>query len=60
MLPNTLRSGPPQAGHSVSDGSLNDCCTSRRSPHSLHAYSYVGTGPLPDLWLALSACECQE
>ena len=41
----TLRSLPPQAGHTVSGSSLNFCTASSRSPHSVQAYWYVGTGP---------------
>src|SRR5918997_2801268 len=39
---NTLRNGPPQAGHSASGASVNDCTTSRCSPQDLQAYSYFG------------------
>src|SRR4051794_40102935 len=42
MLPNTLRSSPAHAGHSVSASSVNDCCTSSSCPQDLHRYSYVG------------------
>jgi len=33
----SLRSLPWHSGHSVSDASLNDCCTSKRCPHAVHA-----------------------
>jgi hypothetical protein len=36
---NTLRSGPPHDGHSVSGASENDWTTSRRSLQALQAYS---------------------
>lgn len=44
-LPNTLRSEPPQRGHSVRASSRNDCTTSKCSPQSAHLYSYVGIHP---------------
>jgi hypothetical protein len=36
----TLRTAPPQTGHSLTDGSLNDCTNSNRLPQSavVHAY----------------------
>jgi hypothetical protein len=40
----TLRSRPWHAGHSVSGSSVNFWTTSSGSPHSVHAYWYVGTG----------------
>ena len=56
---NTLRSLPLQAGHSVSGSSLNFWTASSRSPHSAHAYSYVGTWSLlRTLPLALTAVDC--
>ncbi|MDA4088903.1 hypothetical protein MHAS44199_25005 [Mycolicibacterium hassiacum DSM 44199] len=36
-LPNTLRSRPSHCGQVVSDSSLNDCTTSNRWSHSVHA-----------------------
>ena len=65
----TLRSLPLQAGHSVSAGSEKDCTLSSCSPHSVHAYWYVGTGPprrysglgtrrTQGLALAVSECQC--
>jgi hypothetical protein len=39
MLPNTLRSDPPQAGHSVSASSLNDWTTSSWCPQFRQRYS---------------------
>jgi hypothetical protein len=53
----TLRSLPQQAGHTVSDSSLNFCTTSSRSPQSVQAYWYVGTVP-PSAALALAAFDC--
>jgi hypothetical protein len=59
MEPNTLRSGPPQAGHSVRGSSRKDWTTSTCSPQDVHAYSYVGIRPDPFHRLALSTLECQ-
>jgi len=35
---NTLRSVPPQAGHSVSGASVKDCTASSRSAQAVQAY----------------------
>jgi hypothetical protein len=56
---NSLRSLPPHAEHTVSGLSLNFWTASRLSPHSVHAYSYVGTWSLlrtPPL--ALTTVDC--
>ena len=53
----TLRSLPPHTGQTVSGSSLNFCTSSSGSPHSVHVYWYVGTGP-PSAVLALSAYDC--
>ena len=55
---NTFLSLPPQAGHSVSGSSLNFWTASSRSPHSAHAYSYVGTWSSSAPPLALTAVDC--
>jgi hypothetical protein len=34
----SLRSLPPQAGHSVRASSVNDCTTSSGSPQAVHEY----------------------
>jgi hypothetical protein len=58
----SLRSvGCPQAGHSVSVGSVIFCCTSCVTSQVEQAYSYVGTGPPSGFsrrWLALAIAEC--
>lgn len=38
----TLRSTPPHVGHTVSESSVNDCCTSKAASHSVQRYEYVG------------------
>jgi hypothetical protein len=37
---NTLRTGPPQAGHSLADGSVKDCTSSNSLPHEVLVQAY--------------------
>jgi hypothetical protein len=36
----TLRTGPPQAGHSLAAGSVKACTSSNSLPHSLVVHAY--------------------
>jgi hypothetical protein len=54
---NTLRSLPPHAAQTVSASSVNFWTTSVRSPQSVQAYWYVGTGSSL-CGLALAAFNC--
>lgn len=62
---NSLRSLPPQFGHSVRESSVNACTTSSASPQSVHWYWYVGTASPSGTssraggMLALAGIECQ-